>query len=34
MLRQAAAAPLSRGLSEERCKWLDTPTCGLARRSH
>lgn len=22
------------GPSEERCKWLDTPTCGLARRSH
>ena len=22
------------GLSEERCKWLDTPTGWLARRSH
>jgi hypothetical protein len=28
--RRAPAA----GLSEQRCKWLDTPTGWLARRSH
>ena len=29
-----APRPENRGLSEQGCKWLDTPTGWLARRSH
>jgi len=32
--RSDARTTQRKGLSEQRCKWLDTPTSWLARRSH